>query len=312
MRSRPKLSLRARLLWIICRGVALMPHWLQYGVVAKVIYFLLRYVVRYRRKLIVRQLTESFPEQTVRQIATMCNEYYHTLAENFVGTMSLASMNYRHRLEVLDVQVSEDIKAMVNGRHAVVLSSHHNLWEYAQFVGLKFEGYLTICAYHPLTNKVWDELLYHLRYSRDALPVASSSLIRYFLEHRASGVDGRQMLLGLIADQNSAPKGDVHWYDFLNHKSLFFEGGEQLALKYHLPVLYLSMSRIVAGRYKCEVKVIYDGNEAVAQHEITERYVRELERDIRREPAGWMWSHRRWKYYPDPETGQVKYCNRYE
>ena len=287
-----------------------MPHWLQYGVVAKVIYFVLRYVARYRRKLIVRQLTESFPERTKAQITALCNEYYHTLAETFVGTMSLASMSYRRKLEVLDVQVPEHIKEAVKGKHIVVLSSHHNFWEFAQFVGLRFDGYLTICAYHPLTSKVWDELLYHLRYSFDALPVASSSLIRYFLEHRVSGVDGRQMLLGLIADQNSPPKGDVHWYDFLNHKTLFFEGGEQLAIKFNLPVLYMSMSRVSAGRYKCELKMIYDGTETVAQHEITERYVRELERDILREPARWMWSHRRWKYYPDPQSGEIKYSNR--
>ena len=305
--SKPKMSLRAWMLWIFCRSVAILPHWMQYGCIGSVIYFVLRYVVRYRRKLIVRQLTESFPERSKNEIAELCREYYRTLSETFVGTMTLAGMSKQKRLEVLDVTVPEHIMEAVKGRHFVYLSSHHNFWEFAQFAGLRFPNHLTLCAYHPLTDKAWDALYYHLRYSEESLPVPSAQLIRYFLKHRKDGVDGRQMLLGLIADQNAPPQGDVHWYDFLNHKTLFFEGGEQMAVKFNLPVLYLSMSRISAGKYKGEVIMLYDGVESVEKHEITERYVRQLERDIVREPAAWMWSHRRWKYYPNPVTGEPIY-----
>jgi Kdo2-lipid IVA lauroyltransferase/acyltransferase len=35
--------------------------------------------------------------------------------------------------------------------------------------------------------------------------------------------------------------------------------------------------------------------EKLASGELTERYARALERDIRRDPAGWWWSHQRWK-----------------
>ena len=301
------MSLGARTLWLLCRSVAVMPYWMQYGCVEKVVYFLLRYVARYRRKLIIHQLAGSFPEKSDVEIKAICNDYYHTLAETIVGTMTLAGMSYEQREEVLDVEVPEHIMKVVGERHFVYLSSHHNFWEFAQFSGLKFKNHLTLCAYHPLTSKSWDELYYHLRYSKDALPVPSSQLIRYFLKHREEGVDGRKLLLGLIADQNASPKGDVHWYNFLNRPTIFFEGGEQLALKFNLPVLYLSMSRVKAGRYKGEVVLLYDGDESVEKHEITERYVRRLEQDILREPSRWMWSHRRWKYMPDPETGEVKY-----
>jgi KDO2-lipid IV(A) lauroyltransferase len=305
--STPKMGLGAWALWIFCRSVAILPHWVQYNCIGKAIYFILRYVVRYRRKLIIRQLTESFPERSEKEIATLCTEYYHTLAQTFVGTMTLAAMSEKKKQEVLDVTVPEEILEAVKGKHFIHLSSHHNFWEFALFVGLKFTGHITLCAYHPLTSKAWDELYYHLRHSKDAIPVPSSQLIRYFLQHRKDGVDGRQLLLGLIADQNAPPMGEVHWYDFLNHKTIFFEGGEQMALKFGMPVLYLSMSKVATGRYKGEVIMLYDGVESVEKHEITERYVQQLERDILREPAAWMWSHRRWKYYPDPVTGEPIY-----
>ena len=305
-----KMSFTARCLWIACRGVALMPRVVQYHCIGSVIYFIMRYILRYRRSLILKQLTDSFPERSKTEIRSICNDYYHTLAETVVGTMTLASMNRRMRREVLKVEVSDSVREAVEGKNFVYFSSHHNFWEYAQFAGLCFPGHMTVCAYHPLKSKVWDELYYHLRENADCKPVPSSELIRYFLRHKDSGIDNRRLLLGLIADQNSPPKGEVHWYNFLNHKTLFFEGGEQMALKFKMPVLYLSMSRIKAGRYRGEVKMLYDGEQSVEKHEIMERYVSELEKDIRREPSRWMWSHRRWKYKPDPDTGEVIYCGK--
>ena len=301
-----QMSFGARVLWILSRAVAITPRWFQYGCLGSIIYFVMRYIVRYRRKLIIAQLTTSLPEKSEQEIAAICNQYYRFLAQAVVGTVTLAGMSRKERLEVLEVTLSDEIKRIVEGRDFVYMASHLNFWEYSQFSALRFEGHKAIFAYHPLTNSLFDELLFHFRVSKDGLPVPSSQLIRYYLEHRKDGVDGRRMLLGLIADQNAAPMGDVHWYNFLNRPTLFFEGGEQLAMKFHLPVLYLGMSYVAPGRYKGEVTLLYDGEESVEKHEITERYVRHLERDILREPAHWMWSHRRWKYYPDPETGEIK------
>ena len=307
--NRDKMSFKARLLWIMCRGVAIMPHWFQYGCLEKFIYFVLRYLVRYRRKLIIGQLTKCFPQKSHEEILKICNDYYHTLAETFVGTMDMAGMTPEQKYNTLEVDVPEEIYEIVKDRHFVYMASHHNFWEYAQFSGMRFKDHYMTFAYHPLSNKVWDELFFHLRCDQDAEPVPSSQFIRFFLEHHKSGVNGKKMLLGLVADQNAAPKGEVHWYDFLGRKTIFFEGGEQLAIKFKLPVLYLSMVYLSPGKYRGEVRLLHDGEQSVEKHEITERYVRELERDILAQPSRWMWSHRRWKFYPDPVTGEV-ICNR--
>lgn len=56
------------------------------------------------------------------------------------------------------------------------------------------------------------------------------------------------------------------------------------------------MDRVRRGFYEMSFECIYDGEEEVAEHEITERYVRRLESMIRERPELWMWSHRRWKH----------------
>ena len=40
---------------------------------------------------------------------------------------------------------------------------------------------------------------------------------------------------------------------------------------------------------------LWDGREAVAANEVTERYARACEVDVLATPADWLWSYRRWR-----------------
>ena len=305
--TKPKLGFGARSLWLLCRSVAIMPQWYQYRIVATMIYAVLRYIVSYRRQLILKQVADSFPEKSREEVEAICNEFYRHLAEVIACTMTMAGITDEQRREVIKFNISDQVRQCVEGRHLVMLASHCGFWEYAQFVGLSLPGFCEIGAYHPLSNKSWDMLFLHLRTFKDVIPVPSSKYLHFFIKHKDTGVNGKPMMLGMASDQNAPPKGSVHWYNFLNRPTIFFEGGEQLAMKFNLPVVYLSMRRVDVGRYECDVILVHDGYESVEKHDITERYVRLLEKDIHRDPPRWMWSHRRWKYYPDPVTGEAIY-----
>ena len=95
---------------------------------------------------------------------------------------------------------------------------------------------------------------------------------------------------------NPPRRPDSRWFRFLNQDTIFFDGGEKLALRCQLPVYFVKMERLRRGRYEMSFELIYDGKEEVAEYEITQRYVRMLEAEIRRRPELWMWSHRRWKH----------------
>ena len=45
---------------------------------------------------------------------------------------------------------------------------------------------------------------------------------------------------------------------------------------------------------ECEFKLIEEHPEDLPDYQLTERYMQELERSIRRDPALWLWSHDRW------------------
>ncbi len=287
--------LKTEAMWLFSRSVAILPYRVQYYVLQEAICFVFKYVIRYRRKLIIRQLTDSFPEKSEREIVKICNDYYDTLAEMVVNTLTLAGMSEAERASRLTFHGPSDLKDEIAGRNVVVLTSHYGFWEYNSFASLWLVEHHLVVAYHSIKSTAMDDFYRRLRRTDSVEPVCSKLFMRFYMEHK-EGIGGRKLVLGLISDQNSPPHGDVHWYEFLHHDSLFFDGGEQLAMKFGLPVYYLEMNRIRRGYYRGEYKMIYDGREHVERNEITERYVRCLEQTIVRRPELWMWSHNRWKF----------------
>lgn len=285
------------LLWCMCYLFALLPRRVRYGLFSPFVSFILRRVAHYRYEVIVRQLRDSFPEKSETEIADICRRYYDHLAEMIVGTLSLAGMNDKRRRESTEFNLTENFHEIIEGRNVIVLTSHYGFWEIALNLYLCTPQHHLVVAYRPLKSAIMDKFYRRLRNSMTVDAVASQNFMRYYVANR-HGINGKNIVVGLISDQNCPPTKGCCWHNFLHHDSLFFDGGEQLAVKFSLPVFYLELERLEAGRYRHNYTQIYDGVEEIRPHEITERYVRCLERTINAKPEHWMWSHKRWKNRP--------------
>lgn len=296
------------LLWCLCYLFALLPRCVRYGAFTPFLAFVLHRLLHYRYAVIVKQLHDSFPEKGEEEINELCRRYYRHLAEMIIGTLSLAGMSDKKRAKVTEFHLTENFDEQIEGRNFIAMTSHYGFWEIALNLYLATPNHHLVVAYRPLTNPVMDKLLHRLRNNPSADVVPSKQLIRHYIANR-NGINGKNVVVGLISDQNCPPTKGCCWHSFLNHDSLFFDGGEQLAMKFGLPVFYLELERVKAGVYRHIYTQIYDGKEEVAPHEITERYVRCLEQTIERKPEYWMWSHRRWKSRP---YAGAKFYNNYK
>ncbi len=68
-----------------------------------------------------------------------------------------------------------------------------------------------------------------------------------------------------------------------------------MALKTRFPVAFVHIKKIRRVYYEVEVVRLSDDVSGLAEHEITEKHVRILEANIRKNPEQWLWTHRRWK-----------------
>ena len=283
-------------LWLGARVFAAMPYWFKYYVVENLIFVLLRYCLRYRMKVVKTNLRNSFPEKDERELAVIRRRFYRTLAEIFVDTINLAGLTPEKGRSLLTVKGLEEQKERVGGRDWIAMTAHFGCWEYCSFWGLYDPTQIVVAVYHPLRSRIVEAFYQRLRNGDYATTVAMKESLRFYLRNRAGGIGGRNLVMGLIADQNPPRRPDSRWFRFLNQVTIFFDGGEKLALRCQLPVYFVKMERLRRGRYEMSFELIYDGKEEVAEYEITQRYVRMLEAEIRRRPELWMWSHRRWKH----------------
>ena len=283
-------------LWLGARVFAAMPYWFKYYVVENLIFVLLRYCLRYRMKVVKTNLRNSFPEKDERELAVIRRRFYRTLAEIFVDTINLAGLTPEKGRSLLTVKGLEEQKERVGGRDWIAMTAHFGCWEYCSFWGLYDPTQIVVAVYHPLRSRIVEAFYQRLRNGDYATTVAMKESLRFYLRNRAGGIGGRNLVMGLIADQNPPLRPDSRWFRFLNQDTIFFDGGEKLALRCQLPVYFVKMERLRRGRYEMSFELIYDGKEEVAEYEITQRYVRMLEAEIRRRPELWMWSHRRWKH----------------
>lgn len=296
------------LLWVLCWLLSILPRFVRYGMLAPFVSFVMGRVAGYRKAVIVKQLRDSFPNKSDAEIDEICRRYYDHLAEMVIGTLSLAAMNERRRRKATEFNLTENFREVIEGRNVVILTSHYGFWEIALNLYLEITTHHFVVAYRPLKSSIMDKLYKRLRNNPEVDVVPSNLFMRHYVANR-NGINGKNLIVGLISDQNCPPTKGCCWHRFLNHDSLFFDGGEQLAMKFGLPVFYMELERISAGCYRHNYTQLYDGKEDVAPHEITERYVRCLERTIEAKPEHWMWSHKRWKNRP---TAESKFYNDYK
>ncbi len=290
------------MLWIICRGFALLPHCIRHYLFGTMCYILLCYVLRYRRKVMMDNLRRSFPDKSEKELRQICRGAYKNLTEQIINIISQSGVSNKTLLHRMRVTNAEQVRQEIGDRSVIMLTAHYGPWEAGSTVSLVVPDQTFVAVYHKLTNPVIDELMKRIRSHTNVELVDMKRTMRHFVDNR----NIRPMAMGLIADQNPILRANMHWYKFLHQWTAFFEGGETLALKYHLPVYYFSPKRLSAGHYEGTFTRIYDGEEEVEPYTITERYVRLLENDINANPEMWMWSHRRWKHTPPAELQAQK------
>ncbi len=286
-------------LWVLCRVFGMLPNFVHYYIVAPFVYFVIYKVIRYRVKVVDENLSYAFADKSEAERKEIRRNFYVTLSEVFVSTVAIASPRYKGD-DKNDLQSeAAKFRESTKDENWIGLTAHIGLWEHFMFWG-EYSGRPIVGAYHKLKSKVVDELFIRLRTRNhpNVVAVERKQTVRFCMKNR-DGIEGRKFGLGLLADQNPTKYANCVWIDFLGRETIFFDGGEKLALKLGWPVYFVCQKRVGRGQYKLSFDTIYDGKESVEPFEITRRYIRRLEVEIRQHPELWLWSHRRWKHKRD-------------
>ena len=278
----------------------------------RVVSWVLEKVLHYRRDVVIVNLSRSFPEKKYHEISAIAHEFYLHVGRLFAETVWLAGCRGErgrkriHRVMPVRYADCAAINAQFGPAPSLFLfNSHLGNWDllggfpcycYDPENPLLIKPEHIVVVYKKQSSRVWDEVFGLIRCGAMRGTgfngyVESSGILRYMITHRSD-----KKIYIFNADQypyyNAVGK-DLP--SFLNQPTKVMTGGIALARKMSLPVSYLRKERDADGRYVWSfVPICADASE-MDENEIIARYYALLEEDIRKDPAQYLWSHKRWK-----------------
>lgn len=277
---------------IVFRFLSRLPLGLLYGL-SDFLYFLLLHVVRYRRQVVLENLRLSFPEKSPEDIRLIARGFYHNLTDLIVETIKMPALSpddLRQRVVFTNPELVQN--RLQAGQAVIGMASHTSNWEWIPSASV-LNGMPTDSIYKTLNNPFFEELMQLIRGSFGAVPVPMHTLPRRMVAQKNA-----PRIIALVADQVPDVPEQAYWTDFLHRDTPFYPGTERLARSRNLPVFYTELTRIRRGHYAVTFTLIGEAPyDDLPPGLILERYRDLLEETIRKHPADWLWSHKRWKHW---------------
>ncbi|WP_461489381.1 lysophospholipid acyltransferase family protein [Pontibacter sp. HJ8] len=280
-------------LWLLLKGLSLLPLPVLY-VLGDFLYLLVYHVIGYRKKVVLQNLRHSFPEKSEQEIKQITKAFYKQFLEVVMEILKLASMDeaeIKRRIVFTNQEVLDNF--VKQGKPVITMGSHSGNWEWILPAGAVQYDFPAEGIYKPLSNKFFEEFMLHIRTRLGARLIKMKDTMRDFVRNRKV-----PRVIAMLSDQ-TPPFGEIqYWTTFLSQETAFFVGAEKLANAFGCPVLFLEVYRLKRGQYQLTFEVLSDGiNKPVeGEYPITEAFARRLEASIRRSPASYLWTHKRWKH----------------
>ncbi len=281
-----------------CYSLSVLPLWLLYRL-SDVLYFLVHHVLGYRRKVVMANLLQAFPDKTEAERKKLAAKYYRNLTDMMVETIKLLTMSRRSLQKRFQCDLSVLQKLYAEGRSCQLHLGHNFNWEWANLFCMQGVQFPFLVVYMPITSKAVDRMFRHFREKFGTVLIPANDM-----SNGMAPWINKQYLLALVADQNPGNPRRCYWFPFLNKMTPFYKGPETSARRYNIPVVFADIRKVKRGYYEAQLTLAFENPEHEPEGKITEAFVQYLEKNIQEQPEVWVWSHRRWKHTYKPEESE--------
>jgi KDO2-lipid IV(A) lauroyltransferase len=253
--------------------------------------FILRVVVRYRYKTVMKNLAIAFPEKNIAEREQMARQFYDYLADVVVEIIMLSRMTHEQLLQRFEIVGLESVNALMDkGQSVILLSAHQGNWEWMLAAVAVTSPYALDALYRPLHNDAADQFFMAMRSRFRSKMIPADKAAKVILKLRRE-----TRAFGILGDQNPRRRDAKYWTHFMGVDTPVVIGPERIAKMTNYPLFYVATERLARGKYRCCIEPLatppYEGEGVVSQI-----YMDAVEAHIRQQPECWMWSHHRWRY----------------
>lgn len=270
--------------------LSLLPIQLLY-LISSICYYILYYVVGYRKKVVRENLLNSFPDKSIAEIIRIEKRFFKYFADltlEVIKMQSISEKEVQKRVKFTNLHLVEDYFS--RGESVLACTGHYGNWEWGMLAlgsRLSKKAYV---IYKPLNNKVFDDWFLKMRSKYGNVGVPMRQTLRSLASTR------NEATMFCFASDQSPVRGEAHyWLNFLHQDTAALLGLEKIALQTNRPIFYFKLKYLKRGYYEVDCVPICPVPKETKEHEITDTHFSFLEQIINEEPSYWLWSHRRWK-----------------
>jgi KDO2-lipid IV(A) lauroyltransferase len=245
---------------------------------------------KYRKSVIHENLSLAFPEKDAREIEIIAKQFQRSFCDQWIETLKLLSMSEKRLNSRITANWEVFDELAGKNKDCYALVGHMFNWEWLNVAWQYNIKQQYACFYAPVSNRGFDKLMYRIRSKSGAW------LLSMKAKKGMQRLQGVRFVLGLAADQNPVDIKNAIWLPFMNRVTPFFRGAEKMARRSGAAVVMTTCSKTSRGRYNIVFEIITEDASLGNNGELTEKYVRSLEKQLHTQPENWLWSHRRWKY----------------
>lgn len=277
------------LLWLISK----LPFAVIYFI-SDAIYYLVYYVVGYRKKIVRKNIALCFPHKNANEQLYIEKKFYRHLCDLFLEMIKSLSMDAETMRRRFKISNPEQITAMEKeGKSIIFMAGHHANYEWMtsfQLGPTKREGF---GIYKRIKNPYFDKLIRQMR-SKFFIELIDKNEIAKLMQKNTE--EKNLVNYGMIADQAPRNTEKAYWGKFMGLDSPMFVGTEIFAKRFDFALAFIHVRKVKRGFYEAEFKEITMQPKAYANFQLTDLYFQFVENEIKEAPELYFWTHKRWKH----------------
>ncbi len=256
-------------------------------------YFILYYLVGYRKKTVLYNLRTAFPEKSEPEIKKLSKKFYKHFTDIFIEiikSFTISEKEIKKRYKAVNMEVIHKLEHQ--NKSIILLGAHYANWEWIFNFNL-LVGYQGFAIYKKIKNPYFDKKVRETRGRYNTRLVPTKEIFEVMSHNKKHGV---LSLYGFLGDQSPKPEKAYHWPHFLGVKVPAYTGVEMLAKKYDLPIVFFKTKKIKRGYYESHLKLLIENPSKYPDYQITDLFLKEVEQQIKEAPAYYFWTHKRFKH----------------
>lgn len=276
-------------------SISMLPFRLLY-LFSDIVYFFVYHIIGYRKKTVRQNLAIALPELTNQERLVIEKKFYHHMCDMFlemIKTMNISKKEICKRFVFKNIDMYKEIEKQ--GKSVAIICSHYASYEWIISMNY-YSDFVSYGIYKQLKNPYFDKLVHKIRSRFNAKLITTKQTVPTIINNNKNDV---LALYGFASDQSPKAKGAMHWSKFMGIEVPVHVGAEMLSKRYNMNLIYLNTKKVKRGHYEATLELLSDNPKDVPNFELTDQYLKLLEKQIYEAPEYYLWTHKRWKYRRD-------------